>query len=361
MSTDQLTSPENARPDDETGIWRHYALRFTDWPQAETLARAHLTALFGPPSDQAPSWWFIRKHPCWRVRVNDAHGREPLDVAEGLDRLVHDGVLTSWSQGLYEPETAAFGGTLAMTVAHDLFAADAHAILTTAPAAGRRELSLVLCSALMRGAGLEWYERGDAWDRVSSERPLAPDVASKQINSLASQIRTLMLADGAGSGILGGPDLAPWAAAFTRTGHALRALADEGRLERGLRAVLSYHVIFHWNRLGLPARTQAIMSRAARTAILDAEPETPRRPRGAASAGGQDLDAICAAFPLIRQPRLFAGDLASRVEEVAGFARALRPDAPVEQPDGFIVLLLRRQGIPCRENMASIHADAQAL
>ena len=331
MSTDQLTSPENARLGDEAGIWRHYALRFTDWKQSETLARAHLTALLDSPSGQEPSWWFIRKNPCWRVRVNDAHGREPLDVVEGLDRLVHEGVLASWNQGHYEPETVAFGGTPAIAVAHDLFAADAHAILSTAPAAGRRELSLVLCSALMRGAGLEWYERGDAWDRVSSERPLPPDVAPEQIDGLASQIRTLLLADGAGSGFLGGPDLAPWAAAFTHAGRALRELADEGRLERGLRAVLSYHVIFHWNRLGLPARTQAIMSRAARTAVLDAEPKPQHRRHGPVNSGGQDLDAICAAFPLIRQPRLHAGDLASRVEEATDFARVLRPDAPAEQ------------------------------
>jgi hypothetical protein len=32
--------------------------------------------------------------------------------------------------------------------------------------------------------------------------------------------------------------------------------------------VLSYHVIFHWNRLGLSLRGQSILASAARTAIF---------------------------------------------------------------------------------------------
>ena len=115
-------------------------------------------------------------------------------VSQGLDKLVHAGQLTSWRQGIYEAETTAFGGTEAMAVAHDLFRADSQAILTHAPAAGRREISLILSGALMQGAGLEWYERGDLWRRVSSERPLPADVTATNINALAAQMRPLMLA-----------------------------------------------------------------------------------------------------------------------------------------------------------------------
>nr|WP_236570389.1 lantibiotic dehydratase C-terminal domain-containing protein [Streptomyces mexicanus] len=40
-----------------------------------------------------------------------------------------------------------------------------------------------------------------------------------------------------------------WAAAFRSTGQELRQCVQAGTLDRGLRQVLSYHVIFHWNRL----------------------------------------------------------------------------------------------------------------
>ncbi|MFD9323923.1 hypothetical protein ACFWDQ_40935 [Streptomyces sp. NPDC060053] len=59
-----------------------------------------------------------------------------------------------------------------------------------------------------------------------------------------------------------------WADAFRRAGRALGKAVQEGTLDRGLRQVLSYHVIFHWNRLGLSIRGQSILAWAARAAIL---------------------------------------------------------------------------------------------
>jgi hypothetical protein len=69
-----------------------------------------------------------------------------------------------------------------------------------------------------------------------------------------------------------------WAEAFRRTGNALKEDVQAGTLERGLRWVLAYHVIFHWNRVGLSLGAQSALVLAARTAILDppADPaETP--------------------------------------------------------------------------------------
>jgi hypothetical protein len=39
-------------------------------------------------------------------------------------------------------------------------------------------------------------------------------------------------------------------------------------MERGLRDVLAHHVIFHFNRIGVPAPAQAVLARAARNALL---------------------------------------------------------------------------------------------
>ncbi len=70
-----------------------------------------------------------------------------------------------------------------------LFAADSRGALdlatTDGRGIGRRELSLLLVSALLRGTGLEWYERGDLFDRVCTERPLPHDVPTEKIADLS--------------------------------------------------------------------------------------------------------------------------------------------------------------------------------
>ncbi|QKG20105.1 hypothetical protein ACTIVE_1741 [Actinomadura verrucosospora] len=96
-----------------------------------------------------------------------------------MHRLNLDGVITTWRHSLYEPEYAAFGGATAMAIAHDLFCADSRGVLeyvrTPAPGIGRRELSIILLHALLRGAGLDWFERGDVFHRVAQLRTTPPD------------------------------------------------------------------------------------------------------------------------------------------------------------------------------------------
>ncbi|MEU2250948.1 thiopeptide-type bacteriocin biosynthesis protein [Streptomyces sp. NPDC019224] len=193
----------------------------------------------------------------------------------GLHRLVADGHLQRWWPGIYEPETPAFGGKTSMTAAHALFVTDSREIqqlrrhgLTVGP----RELSVLLCTIMMRAARLEWYEQGDVWDRVitTEHRSAVSDVPAERLNARAQEIRPLLLADSDALLRSEGPlePVAGWAAAFRSTGHALAQGIQDGTLDRGLRQVLSYHVIFHWNRLGLSMRGQSILAWAARAAIL---------------------------------------------------------------------------------------------
>jgi len=68
----------------------------------------------------------------------------------------------------------------------------------------------------------------------------------------------------------GGPaaHASPWLAAMRTCGQQLGHDAGNGRLDRGLRAMLTHVVIFHWNRLGLSAISQGILARAATAALL---------------------------------------------------------------------------------------------
>ncbi|MEU8263155.1 thiopeptide-type bacteriocin biosynthesis protein [Micromonospora sp. NPDC048999] len=261
--------------DHTDGDWYQVRVEFPDWNTAETTA---VTSL-GPRLDHLTNvgacggWWYLRKHPCWRIRL--AHAQVDA-VNQVLNELTAAGELTRWWPSLYEPETAAFGGTTGIQLVHDLFCADSRGVLNylrqPQPALGRRELSLLLLGGLLQAAGLDWFERGDVFARVAQMRPL-DDIANSRLDALTASVRGLLAVapDTDNSLFAAGGAVsfaAPWHTAYTATGSALAAAATAGTLNRGLRAVVSHIVIFHWNRLGLPAHTQGILARAALEAFL---------------------------------------------------------------------------------------------
>jgi thiopeptide-type bacteriocin biosynthesis protein len=256
--------------------WYQVRVRFADWSAAETVG----AAMLGPALDwlhgegAAAGWWFLRKHPCWRLRVRDA---DTAAVNRALDELTGTGVIARWWPSVYEPETAAFGGPAGMDTVHDLFCADSAGVLDyvrqEAPGLGRRELSILLLSGLMRAAGLDTFECGDVFDRVSRLRPVPTDVDTARTGTLVDNLRVLLSIPGLADSELftpGGPvaDAGPWLTALCAAGERLGHDAGRGHLDRGLRALLTHVVIFHWNRFGLSATSQGILARAATTALL---------------------------------------------------------------------------------------------
>ncbi|MER6176521.1 thiopeptide-type bacteriocin biosynthesis protein [Streptosporangium sp. NPDC001681] len=256
--------------------WYQLRVQFPDWSTAEASGATQL----GPRLDQlqgsgaAAGWWFLRKHPCWRLRLR---GADTAAVNRVLGELTAAGVLTRWWPTVYEPETAAFGGPVGMRIVHDLFCADSRGVLDYvrrhSPGLGRRELSLVLVGALLRAAGLDWFECGDVFDRVARLRPAPSGTDAGRVTDLADDVRTLLVVPVQPNRGLFAPDgpisfAAPWLAAHQAAGRQFGQAAAEGSLERGVRAVLTHVLIFHWNRFGLSATTQGILARAASAAIL---------------------------------------------------------------------------------------------
>jgi hypothetical protein len=80
-------------------------------------------------SERVANWWFLRKHPDWRLRVRTDHHQA---VGALLDDMVAAGTIGCWRPSIHEPETPAFGGESAMTIVHDLFCADSRGVLTYA-------------------------------------------------------------------------------------------------------------------------------------------------------------------------------------------------------------------------------------
>ena len=267
--------------------WWHAYLHFTDWANADRTFTTHVQPLLrtAEADGAITGWWYTRKHPCWRLRLRRRPGAQAMiSVGDGLDALATEGHLHRWWSGIYEPETAAFGGPASMDTAHTLFVTDSREIQRLPShqdfALGRRELSVLLCTALMRGAGLEWHEQGDVWHHVitAEHRSSLADLPRERLEATAAEIRALLVADLDSLTSSGGPlaPVAEWMTAFRDAGRSLAEAVRRGTLDRGLREVLSYHVIFHWNRLGLSLRAQSALAWAARAAILHPLPHPMR-------------------------------------------------------------------------------------
>jgi thiopeptide-type bacteriocin biosynthesis protein len=257
------------------GDWYHVRVALPVWDTAERTitdqVAPRLDALH--TSGVTGRWWFLRKHPHWRLRIHTAN-RSAVD--EILDTLTAAGTISTWHPGLYEPEEAAFGGPHGMTIAHDLFCADSQGVLTylqqRQTGLGRREMSLLLIAGLLHAAGLDIFERGDIFANVASHRPAVNSV-DPRFADLVNKVRGLLsvpitmdhplFVDGGACAYA-----TPWLAAHVSAGQQLRHAADDNLLDRGVREIITHLVIFHWNRLNLSAAAQGALAHAATEAFL---------------------------------------------------------------------------------------------
>lgn len=258
--------------------WQQHNISFIDRESARRAIVERLgPALIAAEAEgQLTSWWFMNKQP-WPLRYL---ADEPSPVIESLlSDLVGDGVVVSWLPCVYEPETEAFGGPDAMDAAHELFHGDSRHLLTYESSPehlGRRETAVLLASAMMRGAGLDWFEQGDVWAKIAALRPVTSPLPPERVAELAPAVRELMTTDAHGLCRPDGPLHAhgAWVTAFERAGATLADLAGCGALTRGLRAVIAHHVIFHANRAGLIRDDQSALSNIAREVVMGTSDHT---------------------------------------------------------------------------------------
>lgn len=263
-------------PDNPTR-WQQVSLWCADWQTTEHMAIIHL----GPrltaaeTADIITSWWFIRKGASWRVRCLPAHGQEERAttvVEQTMRELAADGAIRRWATTIYEPETHAFGGPDGIDLAHQLFHADSRHLLEHLREARehhRRELGLLLATQLMRAAGQDWYEQGDVWARVAEHR--LSDQPPPESRTAMPAVQQLMTAptNSPHSPLARAPE---WLAAHRRAGQGVAELAHQGRLTRGLRAVLAHHILFAWNRAGISVHQQSLLAATAAQVIFRQEP-----------------------------------------------------------------------------------------
>jgi thiopeptide-type bacteriocin biosynthesis protein len=122
---------------------------------------------------------------------------------------------------------------------------------------------------MLRAARLDPLERADVWQRVADSRPReAAAMPTHQVATMTTALHQLIHLDTRGNSPVFMPGqaldfAADWTRAFSATGAALAQADTDGHLHRGLREVLATIIRHHWNRLGLPDDTQALLALAA--------------------------------------------------------------------------------------------------
>ncbi|MFD5425344.1 methyltransferase, FxLD system [Streptomyces sp. NPDC127084] len=271
--------------------WHQHNITFPDRETGRQVAADILApALNATESQGVHRWWFMNKQP-WPLRYQ-CDGPASDVIRALLDALQSDGRITKWTSGIYEPEKFTFGGEFAMDIAHDLFHHDSRHLLTYLPqpgSLGRRETAVLLASAMMRGAGQDWYEQGDVWAKVLALRPNAPELPPARTVALTPAMRKLMTVDTRSlcgpTGPLAGH--ADWVEVFVQAGSTLADLARRGWLTRGLRAVIAHHIVFHANRAGLPLEDQHTMAHIAREVVMGSSERT-----ASAAEFGSSIDSV---------------------------------------------------------------------
>ncbi|RKS68112.1 protein-L-isoaspartate(D-aspartate) O-methyltransferase [Actinomadura pelletieri DSM 43383] len=263
--------------------WLQYNIVMHERALAPRLGRHLYPALVGAQGDDLLSlWWFLRKPfaagavadvPTWRLRFR-SNGPDTT-IGRLLDQLAKQDLIAGWTSVTYEPETAAFGGAAAMDAAHLLFHLDSHALLSPArPALGAKETAVLLCSVLLRAAELDWHEQGDVWDKITVLRGFAKPVGAVTADAdrLAAAMGTLLTVDTRALTRPGQPlhGFGAWVDAFERAGQTLADLNRHGRLRqgRGLRGILAKHILFHFNRAGIPGTDQAVLADLATRTVF---------------------------------------------------------------------------------------------
>lgn len=224
--------------------WWHAAISFPGTAGVTPQAAAALTAALA-----GQRYHFLRKHGGLRLRTGQP-------AAEALDQLAAAGLLAGWTQGIYEPETRAFGGPAGMGIAHEEFCADSPAALAGTGSPGTRERAILLISALNRAAGLDPFEAGDVWAKIADLRPRVDPPGPARRAAATAAMQRLLNADAAQRDApeSGWPERV---AAFEEAGRRLARLTAAGQLSRGLRAILAHHAIFAFNRAGVTPADQA--------------------------------------------------------------------------------------------------------
>lgn len=230
-------------------------------------------------------FFFVRKPPDLRLRflvgTTETHMLPELEMI--LSSLVRDGFVQRFFRSVYEPEFRQFGGIEAMEWVHRYFDADSMGWIALDRLASRGERTSsteMFVLATMNDLFLRTLscpeEVWDAWCNLASvmpsdhsdDAPMADIVLLESLLPSASPAEVQILQE--------------FVSSNQQLANGLWQVWNGGRLQCGLRSILPFVAMFHFNRHGLNAATQAALAHAMSRAW------NPKRTLRGASAGSCD-------------------------------------------------------------------------
>jgi thiopeptide-type bacteriocin biosynthesis protein len=231
-------------------------------------------------------FFFLHKPPGLRVRFCGVDDECVEVLRDALNGLVADGAITAWTPGPYDAEVTQFGGDIGLALTHRWFTAESLAVLEHhrlrldgTARIGSGLFSLMVIERLARRLYDDW-ERWDVWCKLSLTGRLAEDAAGNVDPARARSARLLLSHQ---ARILGAAS-EPERTLFTRYDAALDELVPHidaavqaSDLLWGLREILPFWIVFHWNRMRFDAATQQSL---AATMVAALSPKLDRRCNG---------------------------------------------------------------------------------
>jgi len=245
--------------------WFGFRLYTSSW-EDQNLLLLNILDQLGDTTD----WWYMRKGdlgPHIRFR---AYGGSIEVLCEMIAALKSEKLLTHWHLIPYEPEEYLFGGPIGMSLAHHHFVIDSRYFCSWlkgsvqyAPNVGPLEMSMTLLHYFLQSCRLERSERWDVWKRVQAYRTAPTETLDAlYIDNEASLDQFLISVETLDHLDLSKDQRSSLDQHLVRIrnlGEALAKAHATGQLTRGIRAILCWLILFHWNRWGLSLAEQAAL------------------------------------------------------------------------------------------------------
>lgn len=213
--------------------------------------------------------FFMNKPPGLRLRLLGPD-RALLAEVEALLRELRGAGVGETARVPYDPETHQFGGPRGLELAHAFFTHESLAVLAYQRTRlrgevrlGPAEFSLVLLGSLLERVVDDRWELWDLWCKQSLTGRLpdgwesSPDY--RKARGMRAQLEPLLLRREHAFGLCGPEEARALARLDERCGpiaEQLRLARLRGELGWGLRQILPFWVVFHWNRMGFDLARQ---------------------------------------------------------------------------------------------------------
>ncbi|MEJ2723798.1 MAG: thiopeptide-type bacteriocin biosynthesis protein [Deltaproteobacteria bacterium] len=243
----------------------------------------HLFKSLLPYISEAACFFFVRKPPDVRLRFQIKQGALADSIEKKLEDLAKMGFIHNAASVVYEPEVHLFGGPAIMPFIHQHFYVDSQAWIELDLLSDRKPRShclLQVSRALMDDLFIQTLSPYDEeiWDVWRNLQRMLPLTEEKFEDSAAATIDALESCSCKSQAVW----IRRYREANTSLAGKLALHAKFGKLESGVRSILAFIALFHYNRFGLSAKARCIADTMAtvwdpRQYLIGAEPDDAKR------------------------------------------------------------------------------------